>query len=309
MAALTCDICGGRLKIGKGKIAICENCGMEHSVERVREKIQEVKGTVHVDNAHLIENFLSMAQDAYSTENYAEAERYCNKVLENDSSHAEASFLKGKAVGWQSTINNFRLKESAICFANAMNFMGDNSGEMLIEISDQFRAFATSLCNLRTERFSKWTDQEESDGFCSDIREMKAAIDYFTRKSNIKLDKNVIFSDFSFSIYTTLGIAVSNKILLEYYSDRSRSAYNTFVEKTKYCVRILEETILLCDDDDASDANLFELIVTMLQRVLDNNSSDYIGNRWGAYTEQPRLSSSEKSDIESKIRKCKTKKL
>lgn len=68
MAALTCDICGGRLKMGKGKIAICESCGMEHSVERVREKIQEVKGTVHVDNAHLIENFLSMAQDAYPRE-------------------------------------------------------------------------------------------------------------------------------------------------------------------------------------------------------------------------------------------------
>ena len=110
MPTLICDICGGRLKMGKGKIAVCESCGMEHSVERVREKIQEIKGTVHVDNAHLIENFLSMAQDAYSTKNYAEAERYCNKVLENDPSHAEASFLKGKAVGWQSTINNFRFK-------------------------------------------------------------------------------------------------------------------------------------------------------------------------------------------------------
>ena len=63
---------------------------------------------------------------------------------------------------------------------------------------------------------------------------------------------------------------------------------------------------MLCDDD-ASDTNLFELIATMLQRVLDNNSNDYVGNRWGAYTEQARLSSSEKSDIESKIRKCKTK--
>ena len=98
-----------------------------------------------------------------------------------------------------------------------------------------------------------------------------------------------------------------------FYVDELAEKFNVTIEKILHAkseiMETVEETIVLCDDDDASDANLFELIVTMLQRVLDNNSSDYIGNRWGAYTEQPRLSSSEKSDIESKIRKCKTKKL
>ena len=32
-----------------GKTAICDSCGMQYSVERVREKVQEIKGTVSVE--------------------------------------------------------------------------------------------------------------------------------------------------------------------------------------------------------------------------------------------------------------------
>lgn len=49
MAALQCDICGGRL-IGKpGGIFECDSCGMEYSTEWAKAKIQEIKGTVKVE--------------------------------------------------------------------------------------------------------------------------------------------------------------------------------------------------------------------------------------------------------------------
>lgn len=49
MAALTCEICGGRL-IGKpGGIFECDSCGMEYSTEWAKAKIQEIKGTVKVE--------------------------------------------------------------------------------------------------------------------------------------------------------------------------------------------------------------------------------------------------------------------
>ena len=46
MAALVCDVCDGKLVMGSGGVAVCENCGMEHTKERMREKVQEIKGTV-----------------------------------------------------------------------------------------------------------------------------------------------------------------------------------------------------------------------------------------------------------------------
>ena len=41
MAALVCDICGGKLVMGSGGIAVCDSCGMEHSPDRMKEKVQE----------------------------------------------------------------------------------------------------------------------------------------------------------------------------------------------------------------------------------------------------------------------------
>lgn len=49
MAALTCELCGGKL-IGKpGGIFECDSCGMEYSTEWAKQKIQEIKGTVKVE--------------------------------------------------------------------------------------------------------------------------------------------------------------------------------------------------------------------------------------------------------------------
>ena len=46
MAALVCDICGGKPIMDGGGIAVCDSCGMEYSPDRMKEKIQEVKGTI-----------------------------------------------------------------------------------------------------------------------------------------------------------------------------------------------------------------------------------------------------------------------
>ena len=46
---LQCEICGGKL-IGKaGGIYECDSCGMEYDTTWVKEKIQEIKGTVKVE--------------------------------------------------------------------------------------------------------------------------------------------------------------------------------------------------------------------------------------------------------------------
>lgn len=49
MSALVCDICGGNLAMNEsGEFAICESCGMKHTKERVKVKVQEVKGVVEI---------------------------------------------------------------------------------------------------------------------------------------------------------------------------------------------------------------------------------------------------------------------
>lgn len=49
MAALQCEFCGGKLITKAGGICECDSCGMEFDKTWVKEKIQEIKGTVKVE--------------------------------------------------------------------------------------------------------------------------------------------------------------------------------------------------------------------------------------------------------------------
>lgn len=56
MAALTCDICGGKLIMGEGgEYAACESCGLQHNKDRIKQKVQEITGTVKVDGSVQVE--------------------------------------------------------------------------------------------------------------------------------------------------------------------------------------------------------------------------------------------------------------
>ena len=309
MQALTCDICGGKLKIGKGKIAVCDSCGMEHSFSRLQEKIQEIKGTVHVDSAHLSDNYYSIALDAYNADNFSEAENYCDKILENIPNHTNALLLKGKAVGWQSDLSHMRFKESAVCFANAINSVVDSdisASELNAEIEEELKNLSTALVKVRTNRFEKWLDDEETNGFYSDLDEMNRAIEIYEHDTSIKTNRNHIFSNVSSIVYNSINI-LSLTILLKYRLDGSKKAYQSFLSETDNCVKILEKTADLCDDDDMSDLKIYELIVSMIQSVIDNNTTDYQGDRWGAYTEVPRLSIVSENIKREKIKNIKNK--
>lgn len=57
MNKLCCDICGGTLVMQPGgRTAVCDSCGMQYSVERVREKVQEIKGVVSVEGTVKVQN-------------------------------------------------------------------------------------------------------------------------------------------------------------------------------------------------------------------------------------------------------------
>lgn len=307
MKALVCDLCGGKLVMGAGKIATCDSCGMIHSTERIKEKIQEIKGTVHVDNAHLVDNYLSMANDAYESDNKKAAEEYCNKIIEVNPLHTNALFLKGCAVGWQSSIGNFRFKEAAICFANATNTLDASEKEQIHhKVEDEFGKLATALIQLRSDRFSKWQDQDEADGFEDDLEEIADAVELYEIETGLNISRNRVFRNVA-SIVRMCMMLVSTKILLNYRVDGSRRAYSQFVSQTDSCIQIMEKTAALCDDDSYSDIQLYTQEVKMLETLIENNSTDAIQNRWGAYVQTARLSSYDENRKRTKIAELKSK--
>lgn len=87
MAALVCDICGGKLVMQSGGVAKCDSCGMEYTKERIHEKVQEIKGTVKIDGPVETvkgdsekERLLNMANDCLNKGNLEEAKRIYTTV-------------------------------------------------------------------------------------------------------------------------------------------------------------------------------------------------------------------------------------
>ncbi|MBO5077889.1 MAG: leucine-rich repeat protein [Clostridia bacterium] len=117
MNPLKCELCGGKLKMESGGKAVCDSCGMEFTSERLKELVQEIKGSVtvenpvQVDSSHLTENYLDLAKKALKSGNNAEAEKYCNRVLETNPNNWCALLYKGTAAAWQSTFANLRTTE------------------------------------------------------------------------------------------------------------------------------------------------------------------------------------------------------
>ncbi len=60
MAALQCEICGGKLQGKPGGVFECDSCGMEYSTEWAKAKIQEIKGTVKVEGTVQVEGTVKL---------------------------------------------------------------------------------------------------------------------------------------------------------------------------------------------------------------------------------------------------------
>ena len=102
MAALTCEICGGKLVGKPGGVFECDSCGMEYSTEWARAKIQEIRGTVQVEGTVEVtgtvkvegganaESLLKLGQIALQDGKWKQADASFDKVLEIAPENAEA---------------------------------------------------------------------------------------------------------------------------------------------------------------------------------------------------------------------------
>lgn len=123
MKQLTCELCGGTNFAKQEGFFVCQNCGTKYSVEEARKIMSEGtgddQGDVKAGISAKVENYFSMAQNAYDAGNKKEAEQYCNKVVEIDPTHSRAWLLKGMAAAWQSTLAHVRVDEFINCVEKA----------------------------------------------------------------------------------------------------------------------------------------------------------------------------------------------
>ena len=181
MKKIVCDLCEGTEFTKEGGFFICQGCGTKYSLEEAKGMMKEVEGgsvatapSVGVPasnpNQTQIDNLLLLATNAYSASNNEETEKYCNRAIEYDAMCYKAWMLKGKAIGWSSTIQNPRISEAAHSFKQAVDFAPDEEKEGLTEEAvEELKRLGLACISLRQKRFSQYPDNEELNGFLSDI--------------------------------------------------------------------------------------------------------------------------------------------
>lgn len=283
MAALVCDLCGGKLVMGAGGIATCDSCGMEHSSDRMKEKIQEIKGVVRVDNTHMIGNYLEMANNAYNADNNSEAESYCNKIIEIDPTNAKAWMLKGKSAAWQSTLQNSRVDEGIAAFVKAINNASeDEKADYVDEAKDQIKRLAVAMIQLRANRFAKWPDEEESNGFIADITSILSTVVSFLKQTGVLISISEIMAPIAAKINASVVKAWQDVVWPDYNGDPNDSddrankyEWQKFIKRVGYCTALLEKAISICSEDDEEDIQRYENLIFMHKAAIDSCSWDY----------------------------------
>ena len=158
--AAKCPQCGGDLQLDPEKeTGFCMHCG---SKIVVRDAIK----AVCIDNSHMVDTWMEMGDLAAESGNNKEAYDYYTKVVEAQPNNWRAIFKRGKAAGWQSTLVNVRLMESATSFAKAINLAPWENNEretVILDSVTEITSLAGALIALRAERFEKWPDDDEAN--------------------------------------------------------------------------------------------------------------------------------------------------
>lgn len=277
MKRLVCEMCGSTDLIKQDGVFVCQSCGCKYSVEEAKKMM--IEGTVRVDNSHMIENYLEMANNAYSSNNQAEAEEYCNKVIEIEPSNYQAWMLKGKAAGWQSTIQNNRIAESVSAFSKALSFAPEELKENLIEESKQEIAnLCKALISLRADRFAKWPDQEETAGLIGDIATVMGTVVQFTAQADIVVPLVDIFGPAALSINGAVVQAYQNVILPEYKSDRfpfpDDDDFRKFLDRITFCTTVIESAINMCGEENEENIQRYKNLIFLHKEAINACSYD-----------------------------------
>ncbi len=193
MKQLTCEMCGSTDLIKQDGVFVCQTCGCKYSIEEARkmmvEGTVEVTGTVKVDNSAAVENYLDMARNALDAGNNKEADDYCNRIIEMDTANWEAWFIKGKAVGWQSTLGNIRIPETINAFSKALdNCPEDKKKDLGEQCQQELEKLHTALLSVRVGNFKTHPGDRDLQGLRNDIQTILSGTVGFLLKAQILVD-------------------------------------------------------------------------------------------------------------------------
>ena len=314
MKQLTCEMCGSTDLIKQDGVFVCQTCGCKYSIEEARkmmvEGTVEVTGTVKVDNSAAIENYLDMARNALDASNNKEADDYCNRIIEMDVTNWEAWFIKGKAVGWQSTLGNIRIAETINAFSKALENCPEENKEQLGEdCKTELKNLQSALLSVRVKNFKTHPNEDDITGLRSDVNTILTTTVNFLLKAKIMIDALV---NVQYARIINNGICDAWQVVYKDYvgDEYHPSDYDLtrFISEGDYLIEALKLALVLCGDED-DDEELNELKIQIYKNMVHmqgevKNSQSYEVSFDGGfkhYNKSKNLTAQAKANRQSEI--------
>lgn len=327
MKKIVCELCECMEFTKEGGMFICNSCGTKYTAEEARGMMREVEGAAPAvaggapaavpmgnPNQQQLDNILLLASSAYEADNKAEAENYCNQAIVLDAMCYKAWMLKGKAVGWQSEIDNLRIEEAAHSFCKAIDFAPEEEKEELkTQAVDEIKRLGLALISLRKNRFSVSPDKKELNGFTFDKKVVLDSLLILLSHGNTVGMPEGYLEEVA-SLMNQAGVAALNmarnawkKVELP-----SKKDFDTYLMWNGNISQVFREAIDTSDEDDDEDIVRYKNLIISLEEPMNVDACVYRKqwNSWKGKFERVieySLAESAKESRRKEVEECKKK--
>lgn len=283
MKRIVCELCEGTEFTKENGMFVCQGCGTKYSAEEARSLMRDVEGDAPAStgipvvgvsmvnpNQTQIDNMLLLATNAFEAGNLKEAESYCNQVIALDAMSYKAWFLKGKAAGWQSTLASLRITEAAHSFGQAIDFAPEEEKEDVKEQTmEELQKLGIACITLRKDKFVKYPDKEELEGFDHDQKELLSALSVLLSKGTV-VD---IPEEYQEQISTLMYKAGDEGFSMarDQFNSKSRPDRNDFsrtIEAADNCAELITKSMTISHDEEAMIPK-YEKIISIYKYTID----------------------------------------
>ena len=292
MKKIVCELCECMEFTKDGGMFICNGCGTKYTAEEARGLMREVEGAAPAvvpagNSGQQLDNILVLAEAAYEANNNAEAENYCNQAIVLDAACYKAWMLKGKAVGWQSKVDDQRVEEAAHSFCKAIDFAPEEEKEDLrIQAVDELKRLGLALIALRKNRFSASPDETELNGFMSDRKVLIDSLLVLLSHGNIVGVPDGYLEQIALMMNEAAVAALNftrkawNNV--EHPSDKDLATYLDWIQNIE---KLIRQSIDASDEDGEADIVRWKNLAIVLEEPIGKQSykRDYdsvIGSYW-----------------------------
>lgn len=268
--------------MGVGGLAICNGCGMKFTRDRAQGKVQGAGGSGTAPAAApgpSRESLRELGVHAIESGNLQEAESYAVRLLESDPRDHEAWILKGQAVGWQSSLRENRIVESANCYAKGIELAPTRDQARTREyVSGQIGALAMALIKQRASIYIKYPDPDQATPFESDLRQIITAVTSVLGRTGTEVAG--IWEEIATEINDSVVKAWQEVILRDWRRDSYPNDFDMdqFTSRIGGAIELLLLSVGLSDNDDSRDITRYNNMILFAECRRDAKSYERTAN-------------------------------